>query len=333
VKLTSLVLHLCVVIILACLIQNTLEVFVAIAIYVATVILITIASNSVMKYVFRHPNKMRSTFHHPDWKNYHLQNEGHSIPTYSRFHAIRAPLVILIHGWTSSSKKMLDRANLIFEKGFHTIMFDYRGHGAAEPSKLFTAEIQVLDLKYVLANLHEVGDVELITSFSLYGHSLGGFIALGFSRHYHPVNEQIQNEVGEVAIIPYASLILESPMTSYNLIMEQDNNGAIKILMPILRNKMKYIWAQMHPHYPLLTKAYLEVPTWGMPECPVLIVQAKDDSRLGRQHFDHIIPFLPTGSEAHLLEELTHTGSQICQPRDELVINFLQGNTDNSQLK
>ena len=332
-KLTSLALHLCVVIIFTCLMQNALDVFAAITIYSATIILITLASNSVIKYVFRHPSMKPSPFHHTDWTNINLQNEGHSIPVYSRFHGEKAPLVILIHGWTSSSMKMLDRANLIFEEGFHTLMFDYRGHGAAEPGELFTAEIQVLDLKFLLANLHEVGEVELITSFSLYGHSLGGFIALGYSRHYPPVNEQIQNEVGEVAIIPYASLILESPMSSYNLIMEQDNKGFLKIFMPFIRDRMKTIWQQLHPHYPILTKAYLEVPTWGMPECPILVVQAKDDSRLGRKHFSHIKPLLPFGSETHLLEKLTHTGAQICHHRDELIINFLQRNTDNSQLK
>lgn len=281
----------------------------------------------MIRYTFRHPNRFSPILDHPEWKNDFLKNGNHSIPIFSRLQEIEAPLVILIHGWTSSSQKMIDRANFIFDEGYHTLMFDFRGHGAAEPSERFTAEIQIMDLKHIINNLQDIIDLKNVSSFSLYGHSFGGFIALGYSRHYKQYSSTTNNESKPGVSLPYAALILESPMTSYNLIMNEENNWLLKLILPLINRKMRRIFREMHPHHPIESIEQLEVPAWGIPNCPILVVHAKEDSRLGRSHYDLIMPHLPTGSEAHLIDELTHNGAQICRKRDDLIIKFLNNKT------
>lgn len=284
---------------------------------ILSVLLYMYVSTKIVNYLFRHPSIRSPVLVNEKWQRKDIERNGHLIPTYSRSQEGKSHLVILIHGWSSSSQKMVDRANNIFENGYHVMMFDFRGHGAAKAERYFTAETQVEDLKHILFSLDEIFNTKLINSFSLYGHSIGGFISLGYSRH-HPTDFPF----------PYKSLILESPMTSYNLVMQRDSNLVMKAITLLVRKKVRRMWVEKHPNYPIISQSAVEVPEWGVPKCPILLVQAKDDSRLRIEHYELLKPLLPEGSQSHILPELDHSGSHFCAPRERLVVEFLDNNSN-----
>lgn len=46
------------------------------------------------------------------------------------------PAVVLVHGWESNRARMLPNARFLHAAGFHTLMFDVRGHGENQPETL-----------------------------------------------------------------------------------------------------------------------------------------------------------------------------------------------------
>jgi 3-oxoadipate enol-lactonase len=85
------------------------------------------------------------------------------------------PKMVLIHGLFMNSdcwKFQLEE----FEKDFHILRFDLRGHGrTTKPKKRFTIRNYVDDMNALINHLGWTNDLYLI------GHSLGGMIALVYS--------------------------------------------------------------------------------------------------------------------------------------------------------
>jgi 3-oxoadipate enol-lactonase len=85
------------------------------------------------------------------------------------------PKMVLIHGLyvnSDSWKFQLDE----FEKDFHILRFDLRGHGrTTKPKKSFKIRNYVDDMKKLLDNLGWTEELYIV------GHSLGGMIALVYS--------------------------------------------------------------------------------------------------------------------------------------------------------
>jgi len=85
------------------------------------------------------------------------------------------PKMVLIHGLFMNSdcwKFQLEE----FEKNFHILRFDLRGHGrTTKPKKRFTIRNYVDDMSALINHLGWTNDLYLI------GHSLGGMIALVYS--------------------------------------------------------------------------------------------------------------------------------------------------------
>ncbi len=81
------------------------------------------------------------------------------------------PAVVLVHGWESNRARMLPHARFLNAAGFHTLMFDVRGHGENRPEVLpisggeFGADAASAVL--VLAGRNEV------TAVGVLGHSMG----------------------------------------------------------------------------------------------------------------------------------------------------------------
>ena len=88
---------------------------------------------------------------------------------------INGPKMVLIHGLFLNSdcwKFQLEE----FEKDFHILRFDLRGHGrTTKPKKRFTIRNYVDDMHALLSHLNWTEQLYLI------GHSLGGMIALVYS--------------------------------------------------------------------------------------------------------------------------------------------------------
>jgi 3-oxoadipate enol-lactonase len=82
------------------------------------------------------------------------------------------PKMVLIHGLFLNAECWIEQLKY-FEKDFHVLRFDLRGHGrTTKPKKQFTIRNYVDDMLALLTHLGWTSDLFII------GHSLGGMIAL-----------------------------------------------------------------------------------------------------------------------------------------------------------
>jgi dipeptidyl aminopeptidase/acylaminoacyl peptidase len=81
------------------------------------------------------------------------------------------PAVVLVHGWESNRARMLPDARFLHAAGFHTLMFDVRGHGENQPETLpisggeFGAD--------TLAAVEALRARPEVTAVGILGHSMG----------------------------------------------------------------------------------------------------------------------------------------------------------------
>ena len=74
----------------------------------------------------------------------------------------------------------------------------------------------------------------------------------------------------------------------------------------------------------------LDVPIWGLPKQPTLVIQAGEDKVLGRTHYELLVSSMKdTGLEenltAHILEKMKHSGERTNSARNELISKWLDG--------
>ena len=192
--------------------------------------------------------------------------------------------------------------------GLHTLAVDMRGHGMAPDTPEWTAGKVIQDVKLILDQV----DRNKIKKVHFYGHSLGGFISIGMHHQRHQGWWKDN----------YGTLMLESPMAAYSPILEQ-MSGRISFLMPLLK-----IWAvkgfrKIHPEIDSLEWKDIDFPHWGYPKVPVLLLQAKNDNRLGRYHYDLLLS-ADLDVEPHLIESLTHSKNRVNSERDELIVSWIE---------
>ena len=85
--------------------------------------------------------------------------------------ATGAPAVVLVHGWESNRARMLPNARFLHAAGFHTLMFDVRGHGENPPETLpITAAEFGADAAAAARLAAARPDVR---SVGIFGHSMG----------------------------------------------------------------------------------------------------------------------------------------------------------------
>ena len=81
------------------------------------------------------------------------------------------PGVVLVHGWESNRARMLPNARFLHAAGFHTLMFDIRGHGENPPETLPISGGEFgADTLAAVAALRARPEV---TSVAILGHSMG----------------------------------------------------------------------------------------------------------------------------------------------------------------
>jgi alpha-beta hydrolase superfamily lysophospholipase len=81
------------------------------------------------------------------------------------------PAVVLVHGWDSNRDRMLPNARFLHAAGFHTLLFDVRGHGENPPEVLPISGGEFgADAAAAVAALRSRPEV---TSVGLLGHSMG----------------------------------------------------------------------------------------------------------------------------------------------------------------
>ena len=88
--------------------------------------------------------------------------------------------------------------------------------------------------------------------------------------------------------------------------------------MPLLKRWAVKGFNRIHPEAGGLVWSDIDIPKWGLPTVPTLLLQAANDSRLGRYHYDLLME-QDIQLHPHLIESLTHSKNKINEERDDLI--------------
>ena len=233
-----------------------------------------------------------------------------------------APLLLMIHGWKSSAESVRERAEWFCERGWHALIVEMPGHGKAMSVEKWTAIRVVEHAVELMSALDSLLLPEDITEITYYGHSMGGFVGLNLSKRIddYPWGNKIKG------------WILESPMTKYSLVYEDSikRNRIPKILHSSIQKRLFAQLSALHPQENTIhSLMQLDVPLWGLPQQPTLILQAEEDSILGRSHYDLLVSsMVDAGREGilttHLIEDLPHSGARTNSTRNYHIEQWLE---------
>jgi pimeloyl-ACP methyl ester carboxylesterase len=233
-----------------------------------------------------------------------------------------APLLLLIHGWKSSAESVRERAEWFCDRGWHALIIEMPGHGKAMSVEKWTAIRVVEHTVELMGALDSLLPQQDITEIVYYGHSMGGFVGLNLSKRIdeYPWGNKIKG------------WILESPMTKYSMIYEDSitRNKIPKILHSSIQKRLFAQLSALHPQENTIhSLMQLDVPIWGLPQQPTLILQAEVDTILGRSHYDLLVSsMVDAGREdiltTHLIEDLPHSGARTNSTRNYHIEQWLE---------
>ena len=233
-----------------------------------------------------------------------------------------APLLLMIHGWKSSAESVRERAEWFCDQGWHALIVEMPGHGKAMTVEKWTAIRVIEHTVELMSALDSLLPPQDITEIVYYGHSMGGFVGLNLSKRIddYPWGNKIKG------------WILESPMTKYSLVYEDSikRNRIPKILHSSIQKRLFAQLSALHPQENTIhSLMQLDVPLWGLPQQPTLILQAEEDSILGRSHYDLLVSsMVNAGREGilttHLIEDLPHSGARINSTRNHHIEQWLE---------
>lgn len=262
----------------------------------------------LLRVIFRGPSKRSLPFSESEWDVIQIQENGVDIYGYINYQSVKTDLVVFVHGWQSSSEKFTERIRMFKDRGLHTLAHDMRGHGIAPDTAEWTAGKVIQDLKTLLDSI----DNSKVNKVHFYGHSLGGFICVGMHNDRHQGWWKDR----------YGTLMLESPMVAYSPIMEE-MSSRFSILTPYLKRWALKGFNKIHPEVDSLQWEDIDMPAWGVPQVPTLLLQAKNDSRLGTYHYD-LLKEQDMDLHPHLIESLTHSKNRVNTERDEIIITWIE---------
>lgn len=272
----------------------------------APIFLLIIIHQLILREIFKGPKRRSPVFSDPEWELINLRNKGFDVYGFINWQPHDADLVVFVHGWQSSSAKYVERMRIFKDKKVHTLAIDMRGHGIAPTTSEWTAGKVISDIKYVLESL----DKSRINKIHFYGHSLGAFVCVGMHHQRHSGWWKDR----------YGTLILESPMVAYSPIMEE--MAPTRFILPLLKKWAVKGFNRIHPEVGGLKWEDIDVPNWGLPSCPTLVLQSSNDTRLGRIHYD-LLMNQSMDIEAHLIKSLPHSGNRTNSERDNLISEWI----------
>ena len=274
---------------------------------IAFLALLILCHQVLLRVIFTGPEKRSLPFNDKDWDLLRVENNGVDVYGFVNYQKIKSDIVVFIHGWQSSSEKYTERMRLFKDRGLHTMAIDMRGHGMAPDTPEWTAGKVILDVKCILESI----DTSKVDKIHFYGHSLGGFICIGM---HHDRHQGWWKE-------NYGTLMLESPMVAYSPILET-MSGRISFMLPLLKRWALTGFNKIHPEVGGLEWKDIDVPHWGLPKVPILLLQSKNDNRLGRFHYDLLIK-QNLNIESHLIESLPHSKNRVNEDRDKIIVDWI----------
>ena len=208
-----------------------------------------------------------------------------------------APLIIAIHGWQSDSSSSEKRIGPFLERDYHAVLIDLPGHGHSDGLAIWTAIESGRNVLDMIRDMANVWDWSQISSVVLLGHSMGGFVSLGFA-----------DQFSEALPKPIKRVYLESPMTSFPMVFAQRTSGIAIIGRYISRLDLHWAFLRQGPESKLKW-SHFGVPAWGIPSMQVRIIQAQDDIALGLQHLELLQPHYNDDWEIVIDKDLKHFGA------------------------
>ena len=289
------------------LISSLFVIFVPYGLIAIPILFVILIHQSLLRIIFRGPSKRSGVLSEPGWDLIHASNDGVDVYGFSNFQIKKSDLVVFIHGWQSSSDKFIERMKIFRDKGLHTLAIDMRGHGIAPETHEWTAGKVISDVKTILSSI----DNSNVENVHFYGHSLGGFVCIGMHHNRHQGWWKDR----------CSTIILESPMVAYSPIMEE-MSGRISFLLPLLKRWAVKGFSKIHPEINGLKWKDIDIPSWGLPDAPILLLQSANDKRLGRFHYD-LLMSQNLEIQSHLIQSLTHSKNRVNVERDDLIRKWI----------
>jgi dipeptidyl aminopeptidase/acylaminoacyl peptidase len=144
-----------------------------------------------------------------------LTLRGWYLPTEQQRH-----LIVLVHGMWSSWLEMAGLGRDLHHRGFDVLMFDLRGHGESDPSRLYMGRRERADLRAVMDWAESAGYSD--DRIGWLGYSMGGSTLL---------MEAARNPGIQVAVLdsPYADLprLLETQLSKHSGLPRWFNPGIL----------------------------------------------------------------------------------------------------------
>ena len=275
----------------------------------------------ITQWSFRAPPRRKPEVNDPAWTKLSVEVNGMNIVHYLHEGRPNAPLAWIIHGWTSGSMRMLQRAESFVERGWNVLLVDLPSHGGSDSLTKWSAEESTTLLIHSINQLHREQPTYFEHGVCYFGHSIGSFIGLRLSKR----RDELQ--IGE----NLRGWIFESPMTGYTEIHEETCNilRIPRILRPwILAKTIRHFNALNGPERIINNLSEADVPSWGITTEPTLLVQADPDERLGPGHHERLVlamkerPFNEL-LQSHFLPDLRHSGSHESASRKNVVDAWL----------
>lgn len=269
----------------------------------------------VMRLFLRSPTPEDGRLTDPRWTPFRFNGWGGDVLTGHILHSEvdNAGLALYLHGFGSSFRSGEQRALHLHEQGLHVVGMNLRGHGGCGLREEWTLLKVMADVEALLDSVRDEFE-STPEQVWVYGHSMGGFLALRLGAH--PTGWWADRLTG---------VMLESPATSYPMAIERAVPGWLTFTMPWVRWILRREYERIHPDLPV-RYATAAVPHIGLPAVPMLVMQAADDTRLGRHHHDllaaHLAGHQPV-AEVHLLVGHAHTSKKDTKTRQRLVERWL----------
>ena len=277
---------------------------------------------------FRAPTKRKEPLNDPEWKRFDINANGYDVVHYVRQGRVGQPIAWVCHGWTSGAIRMTHRASSFVERGWSVVLVDLPSHGGSAALPKWSAEESSSLLINAMNHLCQQQPDLFGADVYYYGHSIGAFIGLRISKR----REELTQEAHPKA------WIFESPMTGYTEIHHETCNllkipTAIRPL--ILKNILRHFNAINGPNRAVSSLSDADVPTWGLPAEPTLMVQANPDERLGSVHHLRLIEAMSDSGrmnhlDAHFLDDLRHSGSHESDSRKTVIDAWLDEQDNHS---
>jgi pimeloyl-ACP methyl ester carboxylesterase len=267
------------------------------------------------------PGRTKRPYDKPGWTQHDIPYGKKSLHVVISAQKNPSPLLILIHGWRSSSASVGDRGEWFANRGWHVAMIELPNHGASDTIEMWTAYRSMQAIKAVCAQLHTIIPSDSVTSATYYGHSIGGFIGLRLltDPEYTASGQNMEG------------LILESPMTMYSPILDEISDK-LKVPSFMLSAYRKRLMSSFNATIPggasFTSIEQFDLPKWGVPDVPVLCIQANPDERLGMDHFLLLKNSYDNDAQrdlltCHVLNGLSHAGARISEGRNNLIEGWL----------